>query len=44
MTIYRLSIIVFDIIYFLAHVAGLIVLGFLALCVAALDPKFGGRY
>ena len=44
MTIYRASIIVFDILYFFAHVAGLIMLGFLALCAMALDPKFGGRY
>ena len=37
---YKFSIWLFDALYFLAHVAVLIALAFLALCAMAIDPKF----
>ena len=44
MTVYRASIVVFDVLYFLVNLAGLILLGFLALCALAIDPKFSKKF
>ena len=40
---YKLSIWIFDALYFLAHVAALIVLAFLALLAMSIDPRYS-RY